>query len=57
MVTDGLTCGWFRAARYGSAGIEGDHGAAFGVVAGNFNADGRTDFYVANDLSREPAVA
>ena len=34
-----------------SAGIEGDHGAAFGVVAGDFNADGRTDFYVANDLS------
>ena len=33
-----------------SAGIEGDHGAAFGVVAGDFNADGRTDFYVANDL-------
>ena len=52
MVTDGSTCGWFRAARYGSAGIEGDHGAAFGVpVAGDFNADGRTDFYVANDLS------
>ena len=51
MVTDGSTCGWFRAARYGSAGIEGDHGATFGVVAGDFNADGRTDFYVANDLS------
>jgi hypothetical protein len=31
------------------AGIEGAHGGGLGVVAHDFNADGRTDFYVAND--------
>ena len=32
-----------------AAGIGSAYGAALGVVAADFNGDGRTDFYVAND--------
>ena len=34
-----------------SAGIDGPLGAALGVVADDFDADGRIDFYVANDAT------
>ena len=30
-------------------GIQGRHGGALGVIADDFNSDGQTDFYVAND--------
>jgi hypothetical protein len=33
------------------AGIEAGRGAGLGVVAQDFDADGRTDFYVANDMN------
>ncbi len=33
----------------GAAGVEGAYGGALGVVANDFDGDGRVDFYVAND--------
>ncbi len=36
----------------GAAGILGEAGAGLGVVASDFDGDGRTDFYVANDQDR-----
>lgn len=34
-----------------AAAVEGSHGGALGVVAADFNGDGRIDFYVANDAA------
>ena len=36
----------------GSAGVAGRTGAGMGVVAADFDGDGRTDIYVANDQTR-----